>query len=96
MDIFSIHLKKRHKNVENFDLAELADLTDGYSGSEIEQIVITGMVEAFDNSRELQQNDVLTAIEKTVPLSTTMREHMLALRLWAENRAVMAALPEEE
>lgn len=96
MDIFSIHLKKRHKNVENFNLAELADLTDGYSGSEIEQIVITGMVEAFDNSRELQQNDVLTAIEKTVPLSTTMREHMLALRLWAENRAVMAALPEEE
>ena len=94
-DIFKIHLEKRNKNLEEFDLVALAAASEGYSGSEIEQSVITGMVEAFDENRSLAQQDIITGLEKTVPLYATMREHMLMLRLWAEERAVMAAKPEE-
>ncbi len=95
MDIFQIHLSKRRKTLSEFDLRTLSDASEGYSGSEIEQAVITGMVEAFDANRQLDQQDLLAGIEKTVPLSRTMSEYMLALHLWAEERAVMAALPEQ-
>lgn len=93
-DIFRIHLQKRNKELSEFDLGALSVASEGYSGSEIEQSVITGMVEAFDANRALLQQDILTGLEKTVPLYATMHEHMLMLRLWAEERAVMAAKPE--
>ena len=93
-DIFKIHLEKRKKNLSEFDLVALSAASEGYSGSEIEQSVVTGMVEAFDANRALVQQDILMGLEKTVPLYATMREHMLMLRLWAEERAVMAAMPE--
>lgn len=95
MDIFQIHLIKRNKLLKEFDLRALSDTSEGYSGSEIEQAVITGMVEAFDENRQLNQQDLIAGIEKTVPLSRTMSEYMLALHIWAEERAVMAALPEQ-
>ncbi|MCE5195758.1 MAG: AAA family ATPase [Negativicutes bacterium] len=95
MDIFQIHLSKRRKKISEFDLRALSDASEGYSGSEIEQAVITGMVEAFDANRQLDQQDLLAGIKKTVPLSRTMSEYMQALHLWAEERAVMAALPEQ-
>jgi len=95
MDIFKIHLIKRHKVLKKFDLRALSDASEGYSGSEIEQAVITGMVEAFDENRQLNQQDLIAGIVKTVPLSRTMSEYMLALHIWAEERAVMAAFPEQ-
>ncbi|MGE5652824.1 MAG: AAA family ATPase [Bacillota bacterium] len=93
--IFRIHLEKRHKDPQKFDLVTMARNTEGYSGSEIEQAVITGMLEAFDAQRDLTTEDLLLGIARTVPLSRTMRERLDILRAWAEDRAVMASRPEE-
>ena len=91
--IFDIHLKKRGWKPEKYDLQELARQTEGYSGAEIEQIVVTAMVECFNQGRVLTQKDLEYARDETVPLSVTMEEKIFELREWARDRC-RAATPD--
>ena len=86
-DIWRIHLVKRHRDPEQFDLPTLAMASDGLSGAEIEQAVIAGLYEAFDQGRPLAMSDLLDVLQETVPLSTMMSEEIDALRGWAAQRA---------
>lgn len=95
-EIFKIHLKKRKRDAANFDTAELARLSAGYSGAEIEQIVIEGMTEAFHQKRELSNADLMKALNQLVPLSKTMKEDIDNLRAWAATRARPSSAPERE
>ncbi len=61
--------------------------SDGLSGAEIEQAVIAGLYEAFDQSRPLEMADLLDVLQDTVPLSQMMQEEIGALRSWARQRA---------
>lgn len=90
-EIFKIHLKKRNKNVDKYNLDEMASHTQGFSGAEIEQVVISALYDAFDSNRELTQIDILNNIKKTVPLSLTAAEKINWLREWAKTRAVFAS-----
>ena len=74
----------------------LAKLTEGYTGSEIEQLLVSAMYEAFYQDRGLTEEDVVQAIKNTVALSTTQREQMNALREWAKERAVLATAVEDQ
>ena len=97
-EIFKLHLTKRLKNEEvagklemNDELYEkLADLTEGFVGAEIEQVVISALYEAFFQKRPLEFSDLETTIQNVVPLSVTQKEQILALRQWANIRAVTA------
>lgn len=93
-EIFRIHLARRGRDPEAFDLGALAALTDGFSGAEIEQAVISALYDAFDAGRDLIQADLEHAARETVPLSTTRREEIDALRSWAATRARPASLPD--
>jgi hypothetical protein len=84
--IFDIHLSKRGWKPEKFDVDELSRQTEGYSGAEIEQIVVTAMVECYNQGRVLTQSDLQNAREETVPLSVTMEEQIFELREWARDR----------
>ena len=96
--IFSLHINKRIKStsvtheISDIDAASknLADLTCGYVGAEIEQIVISAMYEAFYADRGLREDDIKKVIRETVPLSSTQKEQILELRMWAKDRAVLA------
>jgi SpoVK/Ycf46/Vps4 family AAA+-type ATPase len=90
-DIFNIHLSKRRKDISRFDLDQLAKVSEGFSGAEIEQAVIAAMYEAFAQDREFTQLDIIAAIKSTLPLSKTMTEQVTALRDWARQRARPAA-----
>lgn len=85
--IFQIHLKKRRHNIDRFDLSQLAKVSDGFSGAEIEQAIVAAMYEAFAQEREFTQLDIIAAIKSTLPLSRTMTEQVTALRDWARQRA---------
>ncbi|EKF84967.1 AAA family ATPase [Methanobacterium formicicum] len=96
-DIFHIHMKKRlNKEVMgDFKLNDdfysyLAKLTEGYVGAEIEQIVISGLFEAFSEDRPIKIEDFEKSIKNTVPLSVTQSEQIRAIREWANVRAVAA------
>ncbi|MBE9158946.1 AAA family ATPase [Nodosilinea sp. LEGE 06152] len=90
-DIFQIHLQKRRRDIERFDLDQLTKVCDGFSGAEIEQGLISAMYEAFAQGREFTQLDIIAAIRATLPLSKTMSEQVTALRDWARQRARPAA-----
>lgn len=90
-EIFKIHLAKRRRDIERFDLDQLANVCDGFSGAEIEQALVAAMYEAFAQDREFTQLDIIAASRATLPLSKTMTEQVTALRDWARQRARPAA-----
>ncbi len=102
-EIFRVHLKKRLKDAEvcgnikpddDKFINLLAQKTEGFIGSEIEQVVITALCDAFFENRSLEPIDFEKAIKNTVPLSTTQKEQILAIREWANVRAVCASSKE--
>ena len=96
IDIFRIHLRKRKRNPEDFDLTRLADATPGFSGAEIEAVVIESLYNAFDDTTEMTTDSIIKAAAQTVPLSMTMRERIEDLREWAEQRARQASSAQAE
>lgn len=87
LEIFAIHLRRRHRDPARFDLARLAAEAKGFSGAEIEQVVISALHVAFAQNREVTTDDLLAAVQETVPLSVTMREDIDLVRRWAKGRA---------
>jgi hypothetical protein len=87
-EILMIHLRKRHLDPAQFDLNPVVDATDGFSGSEIEQAVVSGMYTAHAQGREIMQDDLLAEIKQTRPLSVVMAEKVEEIRAWAAARTV--------
>ena len=54
----------------------------------------TALYAAFARKQELSNEDLLTALSSTVPLSITRAEEIAELRAWAKDRAVWASVPE--
>jgi SpoVK/Ycf46/Vps4 family AAA+-type ATPase len=92
--IFTIQLGKRKRNPADFNLDQVAAAAQGFSGAEIESVVQTALYAAYSQKQQLTTQQLLAAIQATVPLSTTRAEEIEALREWAEKRAVPASLPE--
>ncbi len=92
--IWRIHIARRGRDPERLDLRAFVKLTDGFTGSEIEQVVVDALFDSFDDGRELDTQAVILAIESTVPLSTTMAEDIKQLRKWAGHRARSASQSE--
>ncbi|HET7625384.1 MAG TPA: AAA family ATPase [Verrucomicrobiae bacterium] len=87
-EIFTIHLRKRHLDPALFDLAILAGETNGFSGSEIEQAIVSATYTAHAEGRQLSQEDLLNEVKQTRPLSVVMSEKVEELRDWAAERTV--------
>jgi ATPase family associated with various cellular activities (AAA) len=85
--VFNIHLARRHRPPENFDIEALAAGSTDFSGAEIEEAVISAMYDAFYAGREVTTADILESIRQTVPLARTMDEQINRLRSWAVGRA---------
>ena len=84
--IFTIHTRKRNLPPESFNIEDLSNRTDGYSGAEIEQIVNSAVIECYGRKRPVTQKDLIDSTEATVPLSVTMEDKIFDLREWARTR----------
>ena len=89
-DIFRIHLRARGHEPAQFQLDELVEDTDGFTGAEIEQAVIAAAYAARARGDSMDTADLLQEVHSTVPLSVTMAERLQALRDWCRSRAVPA------
>jgi AAA+ superfamily predicted ATPase len=89
-EILKIHLHKRKRAAETFDLRALSDSTEGFSGAELEQIVVSSLYTAFSSGGDVTTEILLNEAKQTVPLAKTMAEKMMSLRKWASERAVNA------
>jgi SpoVK/Ycf46/Vps4 family AAA+-type ATPase len=84
--IFAIHLGKRELDVAQFQLAELAVASEGFTGAEIEQAVVAALYSALAQNEVVSQSLLLAELAKTAPLSLVMAEKLAQLRQWASER----------
>jgi len=92
-EIFRIHIARRGRDPELFDLPALAEASKDFSGAEIEEAIISALYDVFYERRELATADVRSGLHQTVPLARTMDEQINRLRSWAEGRARNASVP---
>ncbi len=90
-EIMQIHIKKRKRDPAKFDIEQLAEESEGSSGAEIEQAVISSLYDAFLENRDITTKDILNCIKASVPLSVTMKENIDEARNWAKHRARCAS-----
>jgi len=89
-EILRIHLKKRSQDPARFDVALVTTATRGFSGAEIEQVVVSGLYTAFSDDVQLSTEHLLREAAATKPLSVVMGEKIAGLREWARERTVPA------
>ncbi len=101
--IWDLHLNKRLKSkdvlgtttLDDSLYTHLAELTEGYSGAEIEQAVVIGLFDAFSEKRAITPDDLSKSVQNMVPLSITQAEAIETIREWANVRAVAATAKED-
>jgi SpoVK/Ycf46/Vps4 family AAA+-type ATPase len=89
-EIFSIHIKRRDQSINLIDLSQLAVASQGFTGSEIEQAVVSALYACYADNSTMTTASILNCIKQTRPLSVVMAEKINALRSWAVERTVMA------
>jgi len=86
-EILRIHLQRRKRDPAKFDLEQLVAATEGFSGAEVEESVVSGLYEAFSMGTEVTTEHIAKASRESVPLSRTMEGELARLRSWAAGRA---------
>ncbi|MET0660505.1 MAG: AAA family ATPase [Steroidobacteraceae bacterium] len=89
-EIFRIHLSKREMDPKAFDLDHLAEQTDGFTGAEIEEAIVSARYLSASHQAVVTTEDVLGAINRTYPMSVLRADSVQALRAWAKDRTVPA------
>ncbi len=88
IEILKLHLQKRDLKPEDFALAVIAEQSEGFSGAELEQLVVSALYQARSENQPVSTELLLKAATDTRPLSVVREEDILALRHWAETRTV--------
>jgi SpoVK/Ycf46/Vps4 family AAA+-type ATPase len=91
IDIFTIHLSYRGIDATGFDLKQLADFANGWTGAEIEQCVVSAVTKARLKNQEVTEADLFAASADVIPLSRTMKEQINHIRGWAAERAIRSS-----
>ena len=87
-DILRVHLKKRNRDPKTFDLKQVAAAMDGFSGAEVEAVVVAALRKKFvAGEKGLTATDLVVEATLTVPLSRSMSEQIEGMRSWARGRA---------
>ncbi|RYD71222.1 MAG: hypothetical protein EOP84_25270 [Verrucomicrobiaceae bacterium] len=85
--IWAIQIRKLQRDPDAFDLRQLALATEGFTGSEIEQVFVEALYRGFDRGEEPSDLTIGEVLVNFVPLSKLMSEQMTHLRSWATGRA---------
>ena len=91
IDIFSIHLQKRGFDPHKLQVDRLKKITQGWTGAEIEQCVVSALTVARLGSESPLSKTCIGLRSTSYPLSKTMREQVDHIRSWAYDRAVRAS-----
>lgn len=98
--ITEIHLDRKGRPHEQFNVETIVKATQGFSGSEIEQAIVSAMFDAFEfeDGRDIDTDGILHSVREIIPLSYTAKEKIDFLREWARARArrASAAAPETD
>ena len=101
-EIFKVHLQKlRPSRLRDFDLVLLSRHTNNFSGAEIEQVIVDGIHRAFGrgsagNRQDFTTEDIISAIEETVPLAAIASQQIESLKQWAAESGARTASNDEK
>jgi hypothetical protein len=90
VEIFGIHCKKRAVLLPEPEIKALAARSEGFSGAEIEQAVVSALYTAHANKQVVDGRMIAAELDATKPLSVVMGEKIADLRAWAAERTVPA------
>ncbi|MDX2213184.1 MAG: AAA family ATPase [Oculatellaceae cyanobacterium bins.114] len=86
--ILQTHLLRRKQTPRQLDFQAIVTALEGFSGAEIEQVVIAALYHALYLNRPLDTDLLLQTIKSTIPLSVSRREEVENLRAIAQERFV--------
>jgi SpoVK/Ycf46/Vps4 family AAA+-type ATPase len=89
-EIFHIHMRRREVEPDAFDLESLSAASDGFTGAEIEQAIVSALYTAHAEEIDLTMAHLLEELQRTRPISVVMAEKVEGLRSWASSRTVPA------
>lgn len=90
VEILRVHLARRQLPLDDLQLPALAAAANGFSGAELEQVIVSALYTAHGDQRALDTDLLMEEIRNTRPLSVLMAEQVGALREWARERTVPA------
>jgi len=76
----------------------LVDATAGYSGSELEEVIVGALYDAYDEGQgktDIDTDRLIHSVREVIPLSQTMRERLTEMREWSKSRARRASPSDE-
>ncbi|MEM7250701.1 MAG: AAA family ATPase [Pseudomonadota bacterium] len=88
--ILEVHLKRRELPVQRIDVEKIASETEGFSGSELEQLIVAAVYAAHAQGHDVTTDHLSNGAATTRPLSVVMSEKIASLRHWASARTVPA------
>ena len=94
-EIFRLCLSRHNLGYAHVHVKDFAERCVGFSGAEIEQVIVDSLYSAYGKQRIPQQSDMYNAISRTVPLSQTRCEDIDRLRKWALKRFVPASIQKQ-
>lgn len=83
-------LVSKGRDPAGFDLQRICAATDGFSGAEMSELVVSAMFRAYCDGQSVATEHLLAEAAQTQPLSVIRAEDVAALRRWAQGRAVRA------
>jgi hypothetical protein len=89
-EILGIHCRKRGVVISDGDIQVLAARSEGFSGAELEQAVVSAQYTAHSGKQVANGRLIAAELEATRPLSVVLGEKIAELRAWAEGRTVPA------
>jgi len=91
-----IHLAKRQRTPTDYDIPAVVHASDGFSGAELEEVVIDALYEAYSSPEQaLKTEHLLNSVRQIIPLSRSRSRDVETLRQWAAANCRMAASEEE-
>ncbi len=87
-DILRTHLTRRDLTFKAIDLAHIAKQTDGFSGAELEQLIVSAVYATYAENHVITTERLADQVAATRPLSVLMAEKIQHLRNWAKNRTI--------
>ncbi len=93
-EIIRIHLSKRRRKPDQFDIAAIVKATDGFTGSDVEQAIKMGLKMAFSEDKPLATDHCVRGAESIVPLTKTESTRIEEIRNWCSTRAKPANIKE--
>ena len=93
--MWCIQIAKYKRNPKDYDTVQLARVTEGLTGSEIENVFAVALFKAFESEKEPTDLTIAEVLTEFVPLSKLMAEQMTGLRNWVKGRARSATSLQE-